>query len=142
MPSYCPPLATWPSLIWSISPCPFTLSLLQLPSPSHCVWCQLDKSSFFFSPFISNLCRTMSTVISLSPPPTPITATSTPLLPPQHCRYLTNPVAATTATMPPLAPTLTCIVGHTQATLLPSLSLCVLFSSFYFILVISLFILN
>src|SRR6266702_2055175 len=43
--------------------------VLQLPSPSRCVWCQLDKYSFFLSPFISNLCRTMSTAISLSPPP-------------------------------------------------------------------------
>src|SRR6266702_2340182 len=43
--------------------------VLQLPSPSRCVWCQLDKFSFFFSPFISNLCRTMSTAISPSPPP-------------------------------------------------------------------------
>src|SRR6266702_4802320 len=95
--------------------------VLQLPSPSHCVWCQLDKFSFFLSPFISNLCRTiMSTAISLSPSLTPVTATSTP-------RYLTNPVAATTATMPPLAPTLTCVAGHTQATPPPSLSLCVFF---------------
>src|SRR6266702_1058645 len=43
--------------------------VLQLPSPSRCVWCQLDKFSFFFFPFISNLCRTMSTAISPSPPP-------------------------------------------------------------------------
>src|SRR6266702_685764 len=43
--------------------------ILQLPLPSCCVWCQLDKFSFFFSPFILNLCRTMSTVISLSLPP-------------------------------------------------------------------------
>src|SRR6266702_6645858 len=80
--------------------------VLQLPSPSRYVWCQLDKFSFFFSSFISNLCRTMSTAISpsppplahtghtpSSPPPTPVTATSTP-------RYLINPVATTTATMP------------------------------------------
>src|SRR6266702_1398012 len=39
-----------------------------------------------------------------SPPPNPVTATSTP-------RYLINPIAATTATMPPLAPTLTCVAG-------------------------------
>src|SRR6266702_2304418 len=43
--------------------------ILQLPLPSHCVWCQLDKFSFFFSPFILNLCRTMSTAISPLPPP-------------------------------------------------------------------------
>ncbi len=43
--------------------------VLQLPSPSCSVWCQLDKFSFFFSPFILNLCRTMSTAISPSPPP-------------------------------------------------------------------------
>ncbi len=43
--------------------------VLQLPSPSRCVWCQLDKFSFFFSPFIPNLCRTMSTALSPSPPP-------------------------------------------------------------------------
>src|SRR6266702_4646346 len=104
--------------------------VLQLPLPSCCVWCQLDKFSFFFSPYTSNLCRTMSTAISPSPPPTPVTATSTP-------RYLINPVAATTTTMPPLAPALTFIIGHTQATPPPSLSLCVFFSSFYFILFIS-----
>ena len=40
--------------------------------------------------------------------------------------------------MPSLAPTLTCITWHTQATLLPLLSLCIFFSGFYFILVISL----
>ena len=56
----------------------------------------------------------------------------------QHCRYLANPIAATTTTMPSLAPTLTCIVWHTQATPPPLLSLCVFFSSFYFFLVISL----
>src|SRR6266702_1115436 len=68
-PSYCPPfgyvalshLARIPMLLHSF--------VLQLPSPSRCVCCQLDKFSFFLSPFISNLCRTMSTVISLSPPP-------------------------------------------------------------------------
>ena len=43
--------------------------VLQLPSPSCCVWCQLDKFSFFLSPSISNLCRTMSTAISPLPPP-------------------------------------------------------------------------
>src|SRR6266702_5845888 len=62
-----PPLAMWPSHIWPISP--LYSFILQLPSPFHCVWCQLDKFSFFFSPFISNLCRTMSTVILPSPPP-------------------------------------------------------------------------
>src|SRR6266702_1674005 len=63
-----------------------------------------------------------------SPSPTPITATSTPC-------YLTNPVATTTTTMPPLAPTLTCVTGHTQATPPPLLSLCVFyFILFYFIL--------
>src|SRR6266702_3182480 len=62
--------------------------VLQLPSPSRCVWCQLDKFSFFFSPFILNLCRTMSTAILPSPPPTPIAATSTPPLPHQsRSRY-------------------------------------------------------
>ncbi len=50
-------------------PMPLHSFVLQLPSPSRCIWCQLDKCSFFFSPFISNLCRTMSTAISLSPPP-------------------------------------------------------------------------
>ncbi len=66
---YCPPL-------WLRGPLPFGLYphalhsfVLQLPSPSCYVWCQLDKFSFFFSPFISNLCRTMSTVISLLLPP-------------------------------------------------------------------------
>src|SRR6266702_8587517 len=48
---------------------PLHTFVLQLPSPSCCVWCQLDKFSFFFSPFISNVCRTMSTAISPSPPP-------------------------------------------------------------------------
>src|SRR6266702_8218455 len=65
-----PPLATWPSPIWPVSPCPFTLSYCNchhLPA----VFGALDKFSFFFSPFISNLCRTMSTAISPSPPPTP-----------------------------------------------------------------------
>src|SRR6266702_7755817 len=38
-------------------PMPLHSFVLQLPSPSRCVWCQLDKFSFFFSPFISNLCR-------------------------------------------------------------------------------------
>src|SRR6266702_1547922 len=50
-------------------PVPLHSFVLQLPSPSHCIWCQLDKFSFFFSPFILNLCRTMSTAISLSLPP-------------------------------------------------------------------------
>src|SRR6266702_3501071 len=50
-------------------PVPLHSFVLQLPSPSHCIWCQLDKFSFFFSPFISNLCRTMSTAISPLPPP-------------------------------------------------------------------------
>src|SRR6266702_5262687 len=50
--------------------------VLLFPSPSLSVCCPLDKFSFFFSPFISNLCRTMSTAISPSPPPTPVTATS------------------------------------------------------------------
>ncbi len=68
-PSYCPPfgyvalshLACIPMLLHSF--------ILQLPSPSRCVWCQLDKFSFFFSPFISNLCRTMSTaILPLLPP--------------------------------------------------------------------------
>ena len=66
---YCPPL-------WLRGPLPFGLYphalhsfVLQLPSPSCYVWCQLDKFSFFFSPFISNLCRTMSTAISPLPPP-------------------------------------------------------------------------
>ncbi len=59
-------------------------------------------------------------------------------LPRQHRCYLANSIATTTATMPSLASTLTCIAWHTQATLLPSLSLCIFFSSFYFILVISL----
>jgi len=49
--------------------------------------------------------------------------------------YLTNPIAATTTTMPPLALTPTCIAGHTQATPPPLLSLCIFF---YFMLVISL----
>src|SRR6266702_1083535 len=57
-------------------PMPLHSFVLQLPSPSCCVWCQLDKFSFFFFPFISNLCRTMSTALSPSPPPTPVTATS------------------------------------------------------------------
>ncbi len=109
--------------------------LVRIPMPLHSFILQLP-------PFILNLCRTMSTAISPSLPPTPVTATSTPPLPPQHRCYLTNPVAATTATMPPLAPTLTCVVGHTQPTSPLSLSLCILFSSFYFILVISLFISN
>src|SRR6266702_4752028 len=64
-------------------PMPLHSFVLQLPSPFRCVWCQLDKFSFFFSPFISNLCRTMSTVISPLLPPTPVAATSTPPLPPQ-----------------------------------------------------------
>ena len=69
MPSYCPPL--WLRGPLPFGPYPHALHsfVLQLPSPSRCVWCQLDKFSFFLSPFISNLCRTMSTVISLSPPP-------------------------------------------------------------------------
>ncbi len=50
-------------------PVPLHSFVLQLPSPSCCIWCQLDKFSFFFSPFISNLCRTMSTAISPSLPP-------------------------------------------------------------------------
>src|SRR6266581_3195296 len=91
-PLYCPP-------IWLRGPLPFGLYphalhsfVLQLPSPSCCVWCQLDKFSFFFSPFISNLCRTMSTAISPSPPPL-LTRTQAiprrrrhqpPSLPPQH----------------------------------------------------------
>src|SRR6266571_7915891 len=66
--------------------------VLQLPSPSCSVWCQLDKFSFFFSPFILNLCRTMSTAISPLPPPL-LTCTQAipphrrhqpPSLPPQH----------------------------------------------------------
>src|SRR6266571_2789326 len=32
-------------------PMPFHSFVLQLPSPPCCVWCQLDKFSFFFSPF-------------------------------------------------------------------------------------------
>src|SRR6266702_3516378 len=119
--------------------------VLQLPSPSRCVWCQLDKFSFFFfslhlEPLQDNVNCDIAVAATSplahtghnpsSPPPTPVTATSTP-------RYLINPVAATTATMPPLAPALTCVAGHTQATPPPSLSLCVFFSSFYFILFIS-----
>src|SRR6266702_2785411 len=49
-------------------PVPLHSFILQLPSPSHCIWCQLDKFSFFFSSFISNLCRTMSTPILPLPP--------------------------------------------------------------------------
>ncbi len=113
-----------------------------MPSPSRCIWCQLDKFSFFFfslhlEPLQDNVnCNiAIATTSPLAhtghtpslPPPTPVTATSTP-------RYLTNPVAATTTTMPPLAPTLTCVTGHTQATPPLSLSLCIFFSSFYFIL--------
>ncbi len=66
--------------------------VLQLLSPSCCVWCQLDKFSFFLSPFISNLCRTMSTAISPLLPPLltrtqaiPCRRRHQPLsLPPQH----------------------------------------------------------
>src|SRR6266702_7333218 len=43
--------------------------VLQLPSPSRCVWCQLDKFSFFVFPFISHLCTTMSNAVSVLPPP-------------------------------------------------------------------------
>src|SRR6266702_357822 len=50
-------------------PVPLHSFILQLPSPSCCIWCQLDKFSFFFSLFILNLCRTMSTAILPSPPP-------------------------------------------------------------------------
>src|SRR6266702_1071902 len=73
-------------------PMPLHSFILQLPSPSRCVWCQLDKFSFFFSPFISNLCRTMSTAISPSQPPL-LSRTQAiprrrrhqpPSLPPQH----------------------------------------------------------
>src|SRR6266702_8603901 len=51
---------------WACILVPLPSFILQLPSPSCCVWSQL---SFFFLPFILNLCRTMSTVISPSPPP-------------------------------------------------------------------------
>ncbi len=54
-----------------------------------------------------------------------------PSAPPQHHNYRTNPMAATTTTMSPFAgmPTTCCICphtchGHTQATPLPSPSLC------------------
>ncbi len=118
MPSCCPPFGYMALSHLACILMPLYSFVLQLPSPSHCVWCQLDKFSFFFSPFILNLCRTISTAISLSPPPslahtghTPSLSPPTPSLPPQHCCYLTN-VAVTTAAMPPLTPTLTCIVWH------------------------------
>src|SRR6266571_3783731 len=57
--------------------------VLQLPSPSRCVWCQLDKFSFFLSPSISNLCRTMSTAISPSPPPLLLRTQAIP----RHCHH-------------------------------------------------------
>src|SRR6266571_1512047 len=82
-------------------PMPLYSFVLQLPSPSRCVWCQLDKFSFFFSPFISNLCRTMSTAISPSPPPTPVTATSTQPLQPPPCHPLHRPSHASRGTHKP-----------------------------------------
>src|SRR6266702_4776306 len=93
MPSYCPPLGYVALSHLVHIPMPLHSFVLQLPSPSCCVWCQLDKFSFFFSPFILNLCRTMSTAISPSPPPTPITATSTLLLPPHSCSCYNCPHA-------------------------------------------------
>src|SRR6266702_3294545 len=130
-----PPLATLALSHLARIPMPLRSFVLQLPSPSRCVWCQLDKFLSFFLPSSrtsAGQCQLRYRCRRHQPPS----------LPPQHCRYLTNPVAATTPTMPPLAPTLTCVAGHTQATSPPSLSLCVFFSSFYFILVISLFISN
>src|SRR6266702_6937413 len=57
--------------------------ILQLPSPSCCVWCQLDKFSFFLSPSLLNLCRTMSIAISLSLPPLLSCAQAIP----HHCHH-------------------------------------------------------
>src|SRR6266702_4263385 len=99
MPSYCLPLGYMALFHLVHIPMPLHSFILQLPSPSCCVWCQLDKFSFFLSPFISNLCRTMSTAILPLPPPTPITATSTLPLPHQshscynchHATPCTNP---------------------------------------------------
>src|SRR6266702_544087 len=127
--------ATFPTLLYCLQgpfgyvalshlaciPMPLHSFILQLPSPSHCIWCQLDKFFFLFfslhlEPLHDNVnCDLAVTATSplvhtghnpSSPPPTPVTAMSTP-------RYLINPVAATTATMPPLAPALTCVTGHT-----------------------------
>ncbi len=58
-------------------------------------------------------------------------------VPPQHCNYHTNPMAATTTTTSPFAgsqaPTELALshtrCGHTQATLLPSPSLCLVVTS-------------
>src|SRR6266702_1442021 len=60
-----PPLATWPSPIWPVSYAP---SLFRTAIALTFPLC-LVPAFFFFSPFISNLCRTMSTAISPSPPP-------------------------------------------------------------------------
>src|SRR6266702_1283998 len=156
--------ATFPTLLYCLQgpfgyvalshfaslPIPLHSFILPLPSPSTCIFCQLYKFFFlFFSLHLEPLQDNVNCDITVtattplvhtghnpsSPPPTPVTATST------LC-YLINPIAATTATMPPLAPTLTCVVGHTQATPPLLRSLCIFFSSFYFILVISLFIFN
>src|SRR6266702_1595374 len=49
-PSYCPPFGY--VALSHLACILMTLHsfVLQLPSPSHCVWCQLDKFSFFFLP--------------------------------------------------------------------------------------------
>src|SRR6266702_2570477 len=119
-PSYCPPFGY--VALSHLACILMTLHsfVLQLPSPSHCVWCQLDKFSFFFLPSSrtsAGLCqlryRRRRRLHPLS-------------LPRQHRRYLANPVAAITAATSSLALTLTCVAWHTQAPPPPSLSLCVL----------------
>src|SRR6266702_1283999 len=63
------PLAMWPSHILPLSPSPFTLSSCHCHHLPPVFSASYISFFFFFSPFILNLCRTMSTVISLSPPP-------------------------------------------------------------------------
>src|SRR6266702_3210582 len=90
--------------------------VLQLPSPSCCVWSQL---SFFFTLHLEPLQHNFNcdiTVTTTSPSAhtghTPSSPPPTPSLPPQHRRYFTNPVAVTTAATPPLTLTLTCVAWH------------------------------
>ncbi len=111
--------------------------ILQLPSPSHCVWCQLDKFSLFFfalhfEPLQDNV-NCDITITTTSPSAhtghTLSSSPPTPSLPPQHHHYLTN-VAVTTAAHQPLH------ASHgTKTTPPPSLSLCLVppkYFLFYF----------
>src|SRR6266702_7795748 len=116
MPSCCPPpLAMWPSPIWPVSSCPFTLSYCNCPH----LPAVFGPSFLFFALHLDPLQDNVNcdiTITATSPSThtghTPSLLPPTPSLPPQHRRYFTNPIAVTTTATPPLTLTLTCVAWH------------------------------